>query len=87
MLYLPRGWVHQAYSEDAPTLHVSVRVETFRWLEIGVEALRPSADRNEDLRKSLPYRFLDNPETSQMAAQMLHDFMGTLMESCDHPAL
>jgi hypothetical protein len=83
MLYLPRGWVHQAYSEDATTLHVSVRVEPFRWLDIAVEALRLSADRNEGLRRSLPCRFLDNPEASTIAPELLRDFMGPLVESCD----
>jgi hypothetical protein len=83
MLYLPRGFVHQAYSEAATTLHVTVRVEPIRWLDIATEVLRAGADRNEALRRSLPPGYLGNESVSQTAKDLLRPFLGSSIEDSD----
>ena len=58
MLYLPRGWVHEAGTSDEASLHLTLGVHVFRWVDLVCEAVKLAAHDNEELRKSLPVRFL-----------------------------
>jgi hypothetical protein len=48
-LYLPRGWLHEALTSDADSLHITVGVNVRRW----VDALRRVLD---ELEWELPFR-------------------------------
>ena len=48
-LYLPRGWMHEALTSDADSLHITVGVNVRPW----VDAVRSLLD---DLESELPYR-------------------------------
>ena len=48
-LYLPRGWLHQALTSDADSLHITVGVNVRRW----VDEARVALDAAED---ELPFR-------------------------------
>jgi hypothetical protein len=52
-LYLPRGWLHEALTSDADSLHLTLGVNVTRW----VDALRDALDECEhdlDFRRSVP---------------------------------
>ena len=43
-LYLPRGWLHQALTSDADSLHITIGVSVRTWLDEARAALDESAD-------------------------------------------
>jgi ribosomal protein L16 Arg81 hydroxylase len=54
MLYLPRGWLHQAMTSDAASLHLTVGVNVFTWRDAVREALDEAAREEVELRRGVP---------------------------------
>ncbi len=53
MLYMPRGWLHQALTSDEDSLHLTIGVTVYTWLDALRAALESCADELE-LRRSVP---------------------------------
>jgi len=53
LLYIPRGHVHEAFTSECASLHLTVGVNVFRWLDLFQEALA-ALGRDERFRESLP---------------------------------
>src|SRR5207247_5682120 len=52
-LYLPRGWLHEALTSDSDSLHITVGVVVYAWMD----ALRAALDECEgdlEFRRSVP---------------------------------
>jgi hypothetical protein len=54
MLYLPRGWLHQAMTSDAASLHLTIGVNVFIWRDAVREALDEAAREEVSLRRGVP---------------------------------
>ena len=54
MLYLPRGWLHQAMTSEAASLHLTIGVNVFTWRDALREALDEAAREEVDLRRGVP---------------------------------
>jgi hypothetical protein len=54
ILYIPRGIIHEAWSSDETSLHITVGVNNVMLLDVVVAALRAAALRDVRLRKGLP---------------------------------
>ena len=52
-LYLPRGWLHEALTSDADSLHLTVGVSVYTWLDAARAALEACSDEVE-FRRSVP---------------------------------
>jgi ribosomal protein L16 Arg81 hydroxylase len=83
LLYLPRGFIHQAYTENEVTLHVTVRVEPLRWLDLAIAALKLTAEQTPALREALPPGFLHDTNLSKTARNHLRDLLGPLVQDSD----
>jgi bifunctional lysine-specific demethylase and histidyl-hydroxylase NO66 len=53
-LYLPRGWLHEALTSDEDSLHLTVGVNTYTWLEALRAALDRASAEEIDLRRAVP---------------------------------
>ncbi len=65
LLYLPRGFVHEAFTSESASMHLTVGVNVFRWADLLHEAVDILARRDERLRAALPpgaFRAPDPPE-------------------------
>jgi hypothetical protein len=51
-LYLPRGWLHQAETSAADSLHLTIGINAYTWLDAARAALRPLG-READLRRGV----------------------------------
>ena len=58
LLYIPRGYVHEAFTSDRPSLHLTVGLNVFRWLDLLKRALGGAADADVRFRQSLPLGLL-----------------------------
>jgi ribosomal protein L16 Arg81 hydroxylase len=56
LLYLPRGHVHEAFTSDCASMHLTIGVHVFRWTDVLHEALDAAARRDERFRASTPHR-------------------------------
>jgi lysine-specific demethylase/histidyl-hydroxylase NO66 len=61
VLYLPRGFPHEALTGDSSSLHLTVGVYAFRWFDLLSSALQLIADEDVMLRSALPGEYLDEP--------------------------
>ena len=52
-LYLPRGWLHEARTSDSHSLHLTVGVATYTWLDALKAALEESAKEEVELRRGV----------------------------------
>lgn len=59
LLYMPRGWVHEAMTTETYSLHVSIGVEVFRWIDLLRAAVDAAAQEDLRLREALPTGFFD----------------------------
>lgn len=53
MLYLPRGWLHQAMTSDVPSLHLTVGISVATWRDAMREALDEAAREEVELRRGV----------------------------------
>ena len=53
-LYLPRGWLHQAMTSGAASLHMTVGVSVVTWLAAVQAALAEAAKEEVGLRRAVP---------------------------------
>jgi len=59
MLYIPRGFVHEAFTSESLSAHLTVGVNTYKWIDLISQAFVIATKRNESFRRSLPIGFLD----------------------------
>ena len=57
-VYIPRGLMHSARSDDEPSLHVTVGLTTYTWTDLFLESVAAVALQDSELRQSLPFRFV-----------------------------
>ena len=44
-LYLPRGWLHQAETSDTDSLHLTIGINAYTWLDAAKRRARPARGR------------------------------------------
>jgi lysine-specific demethylase/histidyl-hydroxylase NO66 len=52
-LYLPRGWLHEARTSDADSLHITIGVNTQTWIDALKSALA-ACEEDVEFRRSVP---------------------------------
>jgi JmjC domain len=53
-LYIPRGCVHEAFTTDSHSLHVTVGINVYRWADLLRHILASASRRHIGLRESIP---------------------------------
>jgi lysine-specific demethylase/histidyl-hydroxylase NO66 len=66
MLYVPRGFVHEAEARDSASLHITVDVHVRTWRDLLEDALAAMADRNPRFRRSLPPGILNDARSAAL---------------------
>ncbi|MEN9222802.1 MAG: cupin domain-containing protein [Thermostichus sp. BF3_bins_97] len=61
LLYIPRGFVHEAETHAQPSLHLTLGVYPFQWLDLLTSALTALSLQEESLRRALPPVFFRLP--------------------------
>jgi hypothetical protein len=57
LLYVPRGYVHQVFTSDEASLHLTVAAPVLTWYEIAVHALAATYRESRTLREAVPPAF------------------------------
>lgn len=82
LLYLPRGHVHTTTTSDHASLHVTIGVTVYTWIEVLAELVQSGAAR-PGLRHALPPGFAHRPQARREFSQRLLGMMDELRASLD----
>jgi ribosomal protein L16 Arg81 hydroxylase len=63
ILYLPRGYIHEAARTEAPSMHLTIGISPLRWLDLVEAAVHTVAERDVRFRRTAPS--LDPGDESQ----------------------
>jgi hypothetical protein len=80
VLYIPRGFTHEASAGDRPSLHITVDVHVRTWLDLLSDALALLAERRRDLRRSLPIGLLNRHELSAEMERAFAEHLDSLRD-------
>ncbi|MET1009442.1 MAG: cupin domain-containing protein [Gaiellaceae bacterium] len=69
-LYLPRGWLHQAETSEADSLHLTIGVNAYTWLDAARAALGPLEEKAVFRRGVYPDRFVAAELAEQLRTQL-----------------
>ncbi|WP_168334681.1 cupin domain-containing protein [Rhizobium leguminosarum] len=80
VLYLPRGVPHEAVTSSSSSLHLTVGIHVYRWLDLLREALEALAMQRPRLRKALPPGFLDRGITGDQLREVIAEASAGLLD-------
>jgi ribosomal protein L16 Arg81 hydroxylase len=78
LLYLPRGHIHQAFTGQGSSAHLTIGVHQAQWLDLIEEALEELAAREPRLRGALPLGFASSPRRQDEAAEQLRTLLDVI---------
>jgi ribosomal protein L16 Arg81 hydroxylase len=81
LLYMPRGHVHEAFTSDQLSVHFTVGVRVYRWVDLLRDALDVVSRREVGLRESLPPGLVPGGQTTPALDQRFKDLLRLLAES------
>lgn len=81
LLYIPRGYVHEAFTSDYSSLHLTVAIYPFRLADLISSALTLVSQQNVSFRKSLPVGFLKQDETITSLKHQFEELLELLLNS------
>jgi ribosomal protein L16 Arg81 hydroxylase len=83
LAYIPRGAVHDAHSGDTLSLHITVGVLTYTWVEFLLEWVADAALSDPAFRKSLPPGFAAPEFDRKQALQILQSLLRQVSTKSD----
>jgi hypothetical protein len=69
LLYLPRGYVHEAFTSDTASLHLTVGIEVFRWADLLMSAIASLSREDIRFRRALPVQWVGATASPGMREQ------------------
>lgn len=80
LLYIPRGFLHQGFTSDTFSLHITFGVYVYRWQNLIIEAVRELTERDARFRESLPLGFVRSKQDDALVKARLRELLGILTE-------
>jgi len=87
LLYLPRGVMHDAYTTDGLSLHITLGVLTSSWTDLLVEGIARVGLTDPEFRRSLPPGFAHEDFDRVRARETFAALMKKVAESADFDVL
>jgi bifunctional lysine-specific demethylase and histidyl-hydroxylase NO66 len=78
--YLPRGYLHEAVTARGSSLHLTIGIHAFRWLDVLAEALDIWAEDDIAPRTALPPGFLDQELDPQKFVELADHLRAALAD-------
>jgi ribosomal protein L16 Arg81 hydroxylase len=69
LLYLPRGWMHEARSSDRTSIHVTLGIAVQTWADVVREAVNNLVESDVRFRRALPIGFARDAAPDQARGQ------------------
>ena len=82
LLYMPRGHVHEAFTSDRASLHLTVGVRIYRWLDLLRQALDGAGAADVRFRQSLPLGLLSTGASLPTMKDRFRELLQLLAHRC-----
>ena len=86
LLYMPRGTVHQAVSNDRASLHLTIGVQPVLWADLVCREVERMVRVDERFRESLPVGFAVDDERRRAAERLAAELLADLGTAVAAPA-
>jgi hypothetical protein len=86
LLYLPRGFAHDTATSHSFSLHVTIGVTVYTWVELLAEWAQSSQAR-QSLRRALPPGFAGREEVKRTIRDQLPRIIAELQQTTDYDSL
>lgn len=86
ILYIPRGWMHDARSLDTNSLHITVGALTYSWADFITDAIGAVCMSEPALRKALPPGFANNDFDPTEMQNLFAEHLQTIADKSDFSA-
>lgn len=83
LAYIPRGVVHDARSSDDLSLHITLGVLSYRWVDLLLEFVAEASLKDPAFRKSLPPGFAREAFDREQGQKMFEDLFRRLATNVD----
>jgi ribosomal protein L16 Arg81 hydroxylase len=78
LLYIPRGFVHRAHTTDASSLHLTIGVQSWHWVDVLHRAVDALAEQDSLLRGTVP-----PAATNASLARQVRKLLGRMANAAD----
>jgi hypothetical protein len=76
LLYMPRGFLHEAWTIDEPSTHVTIGLHVVRWLDLLSVALAQVGNRDVRFRQALPVGAEVRERMDELFSSLVNVFAG-----------
>ncbi len=83
LLYMPRGHVHEAFTKDGASLHLTVGLRVFRWMDLLQQALAGAGAADVRFRQSLPLGLLSTGASPPTLQEKFRELLQLLAQSAN----
>jgi ribosomal protein L16 Arg81 hydroxylase len=83
LIYIPRGFLHDAASRDDTSLHLTIGIKPITWASILSDAVQSAIDRDPRLRQSLPPGFASDDEAAKQCEAMFGKLLPSVFAEVD----
>jgi ribosomal protein L16 Arg81 hydroxylase len=83
LLYVPRGFMHEAVCKESTSLHLTVGIKTITWAHLMRSALESRIEEDPELRASLPPAFARNARMKKHAEVRLARLLDAVRAKTD----
>lgn len=80
VLYLPRGYAHEAATSECASLHLTIGIHTYRWADLLHQALSDITRRDSRFRASLPVGLMGSAKAPQNIFDQFHELFRILAQ-------
>ncbi|WP_329571345.1 JmjC domain-containing protein [Kitasatospora sp. NBC_01266] len=87
LLYLPRGTIHSASSNDTASAHITIGIRPVIWAQVIGDAVEEVFAEDVRFRRSLPIGFADDPALRDQVAHTAADLLDALRARLSPQAL
>jgi ribosomal protein L16 Arg81 hydroxylase len=78
LLYIPRGHIHEAVGSSRPSLHLTLGIHVFRWIDLMRDLLLVAAEENVAFRRALPIGFMQSDTATDLMKCRLSELLDVL---------
>ena len=78
LLYIPRGFIHRAHTTDASSLHLTIGIQSWRWVDVLHRAVDALAEQDSSLRGTVP-----SAATNASLARQVRSLLGRVANAAD----
>jgi ribosomal protein L16 Arg81 hydroxylase len=83
LLYLPRGFVHTITTSNRPSVHVTLGITVYTWVELLTEWVQ-SSKYNRTFRRALPPGFAGDEAVRKVLGDRLRQMIAELESATDY---